>query len=81
VAAAKGKGNTVTVYASWNGATTVASWRVLAGSSSASLAPAASATKAGFETSITTPGKPAYVAVQALDAAGNVLGSSHTIKG
>jgi hypothetical protein len=81
VAATAGAGGTVNVYASWNGATTVASWRVLAGASSASLAPAASTPKAGFETSISTPGRPAYVAVQALDAAGNVLGTSHTIKG
>ncbi len=81
VAAARGAGGTTTVYASWNGATTVASWQVLAGASSAALAPAASVAKAGFETSISTPGSPAYVAVQALDAAGNVLGTSHAIKG
>jgi Arylsulfotransferase (ASST) len=81
VAAVPGPAQTVTVYASWNGATTVASWRVLAGASSASLAAAGSAPKAGFETPISTPGEPAYVAVQALDAAGNVLGTSHTIKG
>lgn len=81
VAATLGPGQTVTVYASWNGATNVASWRVLAGASSATLAAAASAPKGGFETSISTPGRPAYVAVQALDAAGNVLGTSHTVKG
>jgi hypothetical protein len=83
-ATANGSGTaapTTTVYASWNGATTVASWRVLAGASSATLAPAASAPKGGFETAISTPGQPAYVAVQALDAAGNVLGTSHIIKG
>jgi hypothetical protein len=71
----------VTVYASWNGATGVASWRVLAGAAATQLAPAASAPKGGFETSISTPGKPAYVAVQALDAAGNVLGTSTAVKG
>jgi hypothetical protein len=81
IAAAPGAGGTVTVYASWNGATNVASWRVLAGATATQLAPAASAVKAGFETSISTPGKPAYVAVQALDATGNVLGTSHAIKG
>ena len=42
---------------------------------------AASAPKSGFETSISVPGKPAYVAVQALSAEGNLLGTSHAIKG
>ncbi len=72
---------TSTVYASWNGATTVASWRVLAGPTASQLAPVASAPKGGFETAISTPGNPAYVAVQALDATGAVLGTSHVIKG
>ncbi len=74
----------VTVYASWNGATQVASWRVLAGPSPQQLAPVATAARTGFETAIGTPGGvgPAtYVAVQALDASGAVLGTSPTIKG
>jgi hypothetical protein len=72
-----------TVYASWNGATEVASWRVLAGSSPSSLAAVASAPKAGFETAIATPASVAgsYVAVQALVGSGAVLGTSRTIKG
>jgi Arylsulfotransferase (ASST) len=73
-----------TVYASWNGATTVVSWRVLAGPSPQQLAPVATAVRTGFETAIATPGGvgPAtYVAVQALDASGAVLGTSPTIKG
>jgi hypothetical protein len=71
-----------TVYASWNGATEVASWNVLAGSSPTSLAPAASAVKSGFETAITLPAASAsgYVEVQALSAAGTVLGSSRAVK-
>jgi hypothetical protein len=81
VAATPGSGTTVNVYASWNGATAVASWIVLAGPAASQLTPAASAPKGGFETSISTPGTPAYVAVQALDAAGNVLGTSHPVKG
>ena len=68
-------------YASWNGATTVASWQVLGGTSNATLAPVASVPRVGFETTISVPGAPAYVAVQALDAVGNVLGTSHVIKG
>ena len=71
------------VYASWNGATEVASWRVLAGASPSSLTPVATAPKSGFETAIATPASVTggYVAVQALNGAGAVLGSSRTIKG
>jgi hypothetical protein len=67
-----------TIYASWNGAT-LASWRVLAGSSPGALAPAASAAKHGFETAIAVPraGSGSYVQVQALDASGAVIGASH----
>ena len=67
---------TGTVYASWNGATQVASWRVLTGSDAAHAVAVASAPRTGFETAIpiTFPG--AYVAVQALDASGTVLGSA-----
>jgi Arylsulfotransferase (ASST) len=81
IAATAGPGATITVYASWNGATNVASWRVLAGPSSQALTPVAAAVRAGFETAIPTPGGSAYVAVQALDAAGNLLATSPTIKG
>ncbi|HEV3048641.1 MAG TPA: arylsulfotransferase family protein [Solirubrobacteraceae bacterium] len=75
-------GGATTVYASWNGATEVASWRVLAGSSPAALRPAASAPRSGFETAIAVAGAPAgaYVAVQALDAAGTVLASSRAVR-
>jgi Arylsulfotransferase (ASST) len=69
------------VAVSWNGATNVASWRVLGGSSTTTLAPVASAAKAGFQTSISVPAIPAYVSVQALDASGAVLGTSRAIKG
>jgi hypothetical protein len=72
---------TTTVYASWNGATTIATWRVLTGASSTALTPVTAAAKTGFETAVAVAGTPAYVAVQALDAAGNVLGTSPTIKG
>ena len=70
-------------YASWNGATEVASWRVLAGPSPSSLVAVASAPKTGFETAIATPASVTggYVAVQALAGSGAVLGTSRTIKG
>jgi hypothetical protein len=67
-------------YASWNGATEIASWRVLAGASASALAPMATTAKSGFETTIEASGGP-YFAAQALDASGNVLGTSATVKG
>jgi len=85
VVASPGAQGGATVYASWNGATEVASWNVLAGSSASTLKPAASAAKTGFETAI--PLAPAaggraqiYVAVQALNSAGAVIGTSATVK-
>ncbi len=79
--AAGDTGGHTTVFASWNGATDVASWTVLGGSSPSTLSPVASAAKSGFETSIPTPGSEPYVAVQALAGSGAVLGTSHAIKG
>jgi hypothetical protein len=64
------------VHASWNGATGVAAWRVLAGEQPGSLSARAEMPLSGFESSATLPRKHAYVAVQALDAAGRVLGTS-----
>ncbi len=70
-----------TVYASWNGATQVASWRVLAGGSAKTLRPLRTVARTGFETAITVPGGTIgpYLAVQALDAAGGVLGTSKSL--
>jgi hypothetical protein len=68
------------VAVSWNGATDVASWRVLAGTASSSLAPVATAAKSGFQTTLTVHTGGPYVAVQALDGSGTVLGTSSTVK-
>jgi hypothetical protein len=73
----------IVAYASWNGTTGVASWRVLAGASPTTLAPVAAAARSGFETAIPLPAaikSPAYVAVQALDGGGGVLGVSPTVQ-
>lgn len=75
VAAVK-KGSSTSVYASWDGATTVNFWRVLGGTSPSSLRGVAGAKRDGFETRITVHAREAYVAVQALDAHGHVLGQS-----
>jgi hypothetical protein len=66
------------VHASWNGATEVASWRVLAGKQTGSLTAQATIPASDFESATTLPEKYARVAVQALDSAGHVLGASKT---
>jgi Arylsulfotransferase (ASST) len=69
------------VYASWNGATLVSAWRVLAGPSPAALNAVVQVARTSFETAIQLPAATAgpYVAVQALGAAGQVLGTSAAI--
>ncbi len=64
------------VHASWNGATDVAAWRVLAGEHAGSLVSKATIAASSFESSTTLPERFDYVSVQALDAHGRVLGSS-----
>ncbi len=80
VAARTTANHALTVYASWNGATAVASWRVLAGASSGALAAVATAARSGFETAIPTPSPGPYVRVQALGATGAVLATSAVVK-
>jgi hypothetical protein len=66
----------VTVWASWNGATQVRRWAVLAGPDAGHLRRVFVAPRTGFETSIDVDTKAPHLAVQALDAAGRVLGTS-----
>ena len=68
-------GYTATVYASWNGATQVVSWRVLTGFDAADAAPVTTVPRTGFETAIPLEPPGPYVQVQALDASGSVVGS------
>ncbi len=79
-AAERASGGEVRVYASWNGATEVASWEVLAGSGPDRLKPAGSAPRKGFETAITFQTDEPYVAVKARDRSGRVLGASEALK-
>lgn len=72
----KANAGTVSAYMSWNGATGVAAWRLLAGAGPTTLSPLATSVAAGFETVITAPSGAPYFAVQALDASGGVLGTS-----
>jgi len=71
-------GGAGTVYASWNGATLVSAWTVLAGATPAQMEPVAQAPRGGFETAIALPAGTAgpYLAVQALGAEGQPLGVS-----
>jgi hypothetical protein len=66
----------VTVHASWNGATDVARWQVLAGRGAGSLKPVAAKRRHGFETRIDVRSAARVVAVRALSASGRVLGTS-----
>ena len=80
VAASQGAGNSVTVYASWNGDTQVASWQVLAGSSASSLRPVGQPKdKTTFETKITVNTAASLVAAQARDRSGKVLATSPAV--
>ena len=78
-AAAVRSGERTTVYASWNGATEVRRWRVLAGPRADALEPAGTGARRGFETALVVRTGEPLVAVEALDAAGEVLGRSRAI--
>ena len=69
-------GGKTTVYASWNGATQVASWRVLAGSTQSDLNVVQNQNLTGFETAIGVTGHYQVFQVQALDSDGHVIGTS-----
>ena len=77
--AATTQGAAMTVYASWNGATAVASWQLLTGSNASHLSPVSTTPKSGFETTITAP-TAAYVQVRALSSSGKTLGTSKAIQ-
>jgi hypothetical protein len=74
-------GSRTRVFASWNGATEVAAYRVLAGRSSRRLEVVAKrAKRRGFETPVTVRSGGPVVQVQALDAKGKVLGTSRAVR-
>jgi hypothetical protein len=74
--AASSKGSGTTVYASWNGATTVASWRVLAGSSAGTLSTVEQFPSTSFETTMHVSSSGPHFEVQALDIRGRPIGIS-----
>lgn len=80
IAAESGSKDEVTVYASWNGATEVATWQVLAGTGPKKLEPVGSVPRKGFETVITVKTTEPYVGLEARDGSGEVLGTTRAIK-
>jgi hypothetical protein len=82
IAVAQSKNGAAVVYASWNGATQVAGWRVLGGSRPGhlhGLGPVRA--KTGFETAVRLHAHPKYLAVQALTADHELLGTSSSQTG
>jgi hypothetical protein len=79
--AASANGSQTTVYASWNGATDVSAWQVLAGSSKnpVLMSRVGKFSKTFFETTMTVASKQPYFAVQALNSAGQVLATSPVV--
>ena len=70
-----------TVYASWNGASLLSSWRVLAGSAPGSMKVVAQEVRTGFETAIQLPTATTgpYLEVEAFDSGGHLLGTSGAV--
>ena len=70
-------GGRIAVYGSWNGDTRRKRWDVLAGTSRDSLRKVRSKGREGFEDAVSLPRRSArYVALRAVDADGDVLGTS-----
>jgi hypothetical protein len=79
IVARRGTGSSMTVRASFNGATGIARWQLLAGRSPTTLTPVSTVAAQGFETAIAAP-RQAYVAMRALDASGATLGTSPAVR-
>ncbi len=78
---ARSAAGAATIYASWNGATRVTAWRVLAGSSTGALTAVAQAPRSGFETAIPIAQAHERFELQALGSNGRVIGTSQPFSG
>jgi hypothetical protein len=76
VAVERGSDGDLALYVSWNGATEVATWEVLAGSHPDKLESLGAAPRDGFETALLARTAEPYVAVRAKDSSGRALGDS-----
>ena len=73
-------GDTV-AYVSWNGATEVRAWRIKTGTDRDSLEPDIDTVeKTGFETEISIDTSSGFLAVEALDATGQVIGTTKIVE-
>jgi hypothetical protein len=79
IAARRTGPSTVSIFASWNGATTVARWRILAGQGSGPLSPVATVKRTGFETQASLTSSATTFSVRALDSRGRVLATSASV--
>ncbi|MCP2270071.1 Arylsulfotransferase (ASST) [Actinokineospora diospyrosa] len=70
----------LTAYASWNGATEVRRWQVLAGPDKAHLKVVGETARSGFETVLSSSSTAGYAAVRALSATGATLGTSPVVR-
>jgi hypothetical protein len=68
-----------TIYASWNGATTVASWRILAGSTRTKLTAVGTFPNRYFEDTMFVTSTAPYFAVQAVGPGGGVRATSAVV--
>jgi hypothetical protein len=80
VAVEQGPDHKIKLYASWNGATEIDVWEVLAGPHPGRLESVGSVPPDGFETSMLVQTFDPYVAVRAKDHFGQVLGISASVK-
>jgi hypothetical protein len=74
-------GSEATVYASWNGASSLSEWTVLGGPDPGSLSALGVAPVEGFETAMNIASAPAYIAVTACAASGRALSTSAAVTG
>ncbi len=80
VVAERASSGEVSVYASWNGATEISDWEILAGPSPSRMKALGSVPRAGFETPIAARTAEPYIAARARDGSGGELGVSRAVR-
>ena len=67
---------TMTVFASWNGATGITHWQICTGKHPSRMQTVVTHRRHGFETAMTMPAQSGYICVVAVDAVGQHLGTA-----
>jgi hypothetical protein len=80
IAAANGTDGTAKLWASWNGATDVTAWRVVAGATAQSMSPIVTTPRHGFETALGSHNGNSWFRVQALGSHNRVLSTTRTVQ-